>query len=98
VFGRKLIIESRLFHKNLHLLLPAKPIPSRSVLSFMMPKTVGSWDELACPACGALNFVVLEGEGLYITRICDGCGKEVEFTKDPWSGKNASLMQGVEPI
>jgi len=43
------------------------------------------WDELAFPECGTLNVVVLEGEGLYITKVCEGCGKEVEFTRDPWS-------------
>jgi hypothetical protein len=45
----------------------------------------GPWDELACPECEALNVVFLEGEGLYVTRICVACGKEVEFTRDPWS-------------
>jgi hypothetical protein len=43
------------------------------------------WDELTCPECGALNVVVLEGEGIYVMRICEACGKEVEFTRDPWS-------------
>jgi hypothetical protein len=41
------------------------------------------WDELVCPECGTLNGVVLEGEGLYITKICEVCGKEVKFVRDP---------------
>lgn len=47
--------------------------------------TTRKWDELPCPECGALNVVILEGEGLYIKKVCDGCGNEVEFVRDPWS-------------
>jgi transcription elongation factor Elf1 len=43
------------------------------------------WDELACPECGVLNVVVLDGVGHYIMKVCEGCGKEVEFVRDPWS-------------
>lgn len=60
---------------SMHFRLPL-PIDliSSTVSSFEHDKTLG---EIPYPKCCALNVVVLEGQGLHITIICEGWGKEV---------------------
>jgi len=58
------------------------PLPIALINSISVrPVMIRPGTSFTCPECGALNVVVLGNDGPYITRICEGCGKEVESSR-----------------
>jgi hypothetical protein len=43
-----------------------------------------NWDELPCPKCQALNFIIFN-DRMQVKTECKGCGELVVFVRDPWA-------------
>jgi hypothetical protein len=58
--------------------------PSASSSPSNLHSIMSNWDELPCPRCQALNFIVFN-DRMQVEVECKGCAELVVFVRDPWA-------------